>query len=80
MPKMTRRKVLQVMSAAVIGVAAGQADVIAKGSPSTNARFAFKHRVQFGAWINDMQNDVLPRDHWPARVWDDQTERDMIDS
>src|SRR5881392_2027058 len=47
--------------------------------PSTLPTKTYTHRVQFGCWINDMRNDVLPRDNWPAKVLDDKTERDIID-
>ena len=35
--------------------------------------FAYKHRIAFGAWINDMRNEPLPLENWPAPQLDDET-------
>jgi len=50
-----------------------------RSKPVGGSRQLFKHRVQFGAWINDMRNEVLPRDNWPAKTLDDITERNIIE-
>ena len=77
---MNRREFLQAASAAaVFGAAAAGGTSVLLGQASKPAVKAYKHRVQFGCWINDMRNDVLPRDNWPAKVLDDKTERDLID-
>lgn len=34
---------------------------------------AYKYRIAFGAWINDMRNDPLPLENWPAPQLDDET-------
>ena len=72
-----RREFLAAVSAATLSLACG--------SPAAPPRVpsddkSFKHRVQFGCWINDMRNDVLPRTNWPAMLLDDKTERDIIDT
>lgn len=40
---------------------------------STTSDHAYKYRVAFGAWINDMRTEPLPLDDWPAPVLDDET-------
>jgi len=42
----------------------------AVGNLSDNA---YKHRIGFGAWINDMRNQPLPLQNWPAPQFDDAT-------
>ena len=34
---------------------------------------AYKYRIAFGAWINDMRNEPLPLQNWPAPQLDDET-------
>jgi len=34
---------------------------------------AYKHRIAFGCWINDMRNSALPLQQWPAPHCDDAT-------
>ena len=41
-------------------------------------KYAFRHRVAFGAWINDMRNRALPRRDWPCVLMDEQTVEDVI--
>jgi len=38
----------------------------------------YKYRVAFGAWINDMRNDPLPLDNWPAPQLDKETINSVI--
>ena len=38
----------------------------------------YTHRIAFGAWINDMRNDPLPLENWPAPQLDDETIRSVI--
>jgi hypothetical protein len=33
---------------------------------------AYKYRIAFGAWINDMRQDPLPLENWPAPQFDDE--------
>lgn len=39
---------------------------------------AFKHRIAFGAWVNDMRNDPLPFQNWPAPHLDDETVNSIV--
>lgn len=39
----------------------------------SKTRNAFTYRIAFGAWINDMRNDPLPLDNWPAPELDNET-------
>jgi hypothetical protein len=39
---------------------------------------AYKYRVAFGCWINDMRNDPLPLENWPAPQVDDEAIRSAI--
>jgi hypothetical protein len=34
---------------------------------------AYKYRIAFGAWINDMRLSPLPLENWPAPQFDDET-------
>ncbi len=34
---------------------------------------AYKYRLAFGCWINDMRNSALPLQQWPAPHCDDHT-------
>ena len=34
---------------------------------------AYKYRIAFGCWINDMRRDPLPLEQWPAPQLDDET-------
>jgi hypothetical protein len=76
--ELTRRELLAGTAAAAASIMASGAigaDATTTSSPSPRE---YKHRVQFGCWINDMRNAALPRDNWPAMTLDDQTERDII--
>jgi len=39
---------------------------------------AYKYRIAFGAWINDMRNDPLPLQNWPAPQLDEETMDSLI--
>jgi hypothetical protein len=46
----------------------------AKGAPSQQElQHAYRYRIAFGAWINDMRNEPLPLQDWPAPQLDDET-------
>jgi hypothetical protein len=86
----TRREFLATVSAATVALSTNKL-TFADGSPAAPPRVSstspvastektLKHRVQFGCWINDMRNEVLPRTNWPAMTLDNQTERDIIDT
>lgn len=44
----------------------------------TAADHAYKYRIAFGAWINDMRNDPVPLENWPAPNFDDETIESVI--
>jgi hypothetical protein len=74
--QLNRREFIGALSAAGIALALPTRGAAASAKPLA----AYKHRVQFGCWINDMRNEVLPRTNWPAMTLDDKTERDIIDT
>lgn len=39
---------------------------------------AYSHRLAFGAWVNDMRNQALPLQQWPAPQMDDLTVEGII--
>ena len=39
---------------------------------------AYQHRIAFGAWINDMRNDALPLQQWPAPEFDEATVEGVV--
>ncbi|MBN2292329.1 MAG: hypothetical protein JXM70_07885 [Pirellulales bacterium] len=39
---------------------------------------SYKYRIAFGAWINDMRNEPLPLQDWPAPQMDEETIRSAI--
>ena len=72
----SRRDFLKTASAATAGLMLGGISAAEESKPE---KWVFDHRVQFGAWINDMRNEALPRDQWPSQRLDEDTERDIID-
>jgi hypothetical protein len=77
--QIARREFLTTLSAAGLGLAAHNAGLFAATESGSSAKKVYKHRVQFGAWINDMRNQALPRDNWPAKTLDAETEKDIVD-
>ena len=49
----------------------------AGGSGETGPH-SYKHRIAFGCWVNDMRNDPLPLEGWPAPQMDDETVNSVI--
>lgn len=39
---------------------------------------SYKYRIAFGAWINDMRNENLPLQNWPAPELDEETVNSLI--
>jgi hypothetical protein len=73
--KLNRRKFLQNASLGAACLAAGDHSLLLERGkkvmdPKKNA---YKYRIAFGAWINDMRNDPLPLQNWPAPQLDDET-------
>jgi hypothetical protein len=73
-----RRQFLKAASAGAVGLMLNQPGVSA-AEKTNRSKWVFDHRVQFGAWINDMRNEALPRDQWPSQRLDSDTERDIIE-
>src|SRR5207244_39788 len=46
--------------------------------PQSRPTSAYNHRIAFGAWINDMRNQPLPLQDWPAPQLDDETLESVI--
>jgi len=65
------------------GLCAGAASAMAGGAaaaqpqagdaPAAQPDRGYKHRIAFGAWINDMRGEPLPLENWPAPQLDDET-------
>ena len=51
---------------------------VAEKSASGVSENAYKYRIAFGAWINDMRNEPLPLEDWPAPQMDEETIRSAI--
>jgi hypothetical protein len=59
--------------------AAGAASLIAARSvPAAADEKAYRYRIAFGAWINDMRRRPLPLENWPAPQFDDETVESLI--
>lgn len=79
---MNRRHFLQLTSVGAAGaISARSLNSLTGGAvqPQTReARNAYRYRVAFGAWINDMRCDPLPLENWPAPQFDDETVESAI--
>ena len=75
---MNRRDFLTRVSTASLGGFASTRHIFGQSTPIHKPR-RYKHRVQFGAWINDMRNEALPRENWPCKILDDSTEKSIIE-
>jgi len=67
---MDRRTILK-MAAAGAAMAIGKRGAGLSRSPDRQADTikngqGYTYRVAFGAWINDMRNEPLPLQNWPA--------------
>ena len=80
--KLHRRDFLKSASLGIAALAAGKpANLLAyEGEESVkgNHPSAYKHRIAFGALVNDMRNDPLPLENWPAPQFDDETVDSII--
>ena len=74
---MQRRDFLTIASAASFAGMTAAPDGWGQSGAATEP-WRYKHRVQFGAWINDMRNISLPRENWPCKILDDVTEQSII--
>src|SRR5262249_31613343 len=75
-----RRELLAACSSAAALMAS--LHIVAAGpSPRPSERpdeFAYRYRIAFGAWINDMRRQPLPLEDWPAPQFDDETVESAI--
>jgi hypothetical protein len=70
----SRRKFLQAASLAAASLSAAHPLDMFGGVAGNNERAtAYKYRIAFGAWINDMRTRPLPLENWPAPQFDDET-------
>jgi hypothetical protein len=44
------------------------------------APHAYRYRIAFGCWINDMRSEPLPLDNWPAAPLDDRCVESIIEA
>jgi hypothetical protein len=79
---MKRREFLELASLATTGLAAQQlwppAAFGATKPAESNQPRSYRYRIAFGAWINDMRNDPLPLENWPAPQFDDETVSSIV--
>jgi hypothetical protein len=74
-----RREFLKGVSTAVaasgaLGFAGSTVPSSSTDAPARTAgKDGYKYRVAFGAWINDMRNEPLPLENWPAANFDSET-------
>ncbi len=80
----TRRGFLGSMSAAAAtaGVLGNPGSVAANplsdAAAGIGVERGYKYRIAFGAWINDMRNEPLPLENWPAPAFDQETIRSAV--
>jgi hypothetical protein len=60
-------------SLSVAGLACSRAANSLVSAPAPVSDTAFKYRIAFGAWINDLRTTPLPLENWPAPRLDDET-------
>src|SRR5690242_10419679 len=78
---MNRREFLKtaaIGAAAASGFSAGGASALPGSAPTTEPENAFKYRIAFGAWMNDMRLRPLPLEDWPQPQFDDVTVESLI--
>ena len=69
---MNRRKFLSVTSAAGVSWAAAM-PARSRGATPETEKAAYKYRIAFDVWINDVRNEAMPLENWPYGVFDDKT-------
>ena len=70
LPIMHRREFLTGAAVPVAALAASKAPELLKQEERHSritSSTAYKYRVAFGAWMNDMRMEPLPLEEWPAR-------------
>ncbi len=79
---MDRRTVLK-MAAAATALAVGKRGVTQSREEQikpVQSDQGYRYRVAFGAWINDMRNEPLPLQNWPAPQFDAETLEGLVQS
>lgn len=80
--RMSRRGFLKGASVgAALLAAGGPTKLLAyerRESVEANKANCYKHRLAFGAWMNDPRNEPLPLQNWPAHQFDDETVDSLI--
>jgi hypothetical protein len=74
--KLNRRRFLKAASAATASAVVGTQVTKAQKEGELNvskSQPSYTYRIAFGAWINDMRNESLPLENWPAPQFDDET-------
>ncbi|PWU18175.1 MAG: hypothetical protein C5B50_09720 [Verrucomicrobia bacterium] len=78
----SRREFLARASIAGTGLFVGSALDLEKAravdQPALDSSLAYKYRIAFGAWINDMRCEALPLENWPAPQLDDECVRSLV--
>lgn len=79
---MNRREFMRTASLGVATLATAdplRALARAEGSKEEHGEMgAYKYRIAFGAWINDMRREPLPLENWPAPQFDDESVESAI--
>ena len=70
--EMDRRRFLSVASAAGVSLLAARPSLGASGGPAAEGQ-AYKYRLAFDVWINDVRDEAMPLQNWPYGVLDDKT-------
>ena len=77
-----RRQFLKQTSLGAAYLATGAGLPVAKGKEPGGGRGvlsrAYKYRIAFGAWINDVRCEPLPLENWPAPQFDDECMRSLL--
>lgn len=73
---MDRRTVLKMAAGAALALGKNAVALPGTGGkrmPPMKNGLGYTYRVAFGAWINDMRNNPLPLQNWPAPQFDQET-------
>lgn len=69
------------LGAASLGIGANrdtEADLAMARSEQNAEGHGYRHRIAFGAWVNDMRNTALPLEQWPAPQFDGATVEGIV--
>ena len=70
---MNRREALRAASLGALALTSDALPGIGGTEAMAEEPGSYKHRIAFGAWMNDMRNRSLPLQQWPAPQLDDHT-------